>query len=385
MNRYTYLDDNDPSHVYYDMNIINNDQIGDKAPPNLIFNDIRSNPILSDPSKYFLSVIRFNIETSNCLPIWIPQIQIGNVYNDPNLTVYSFTLTYNDIPSGENITSGQQYVMFTTEDLSADVPTSANVSNTPYYYVNSFNHMIDMFNTALVSAFQRLHNVAGFVGISLPTSHPPFMEWDITTSKIILNGDVLGYDSSSGINIYVNTPLYTIISGFPSKYYGYKNIGDGMNYKLLLNNNGPVYNLPTYNVTQLYQEYSSASLLSPIASLVFSTSLIPVVPSNTGKPQVYNGDNNLIISNNNANISSMVTDFHVDNQNGYGYVSSIQYTPSSEYRLIDLASGGSSPLSNIELSVYWKDKFNNLHPFKLLAGLSCDLKLLFRKKKFNNL
>ena len=242
-----------------------------------------------------------------------------------------------------------------------------------------------MFNTALKDAFQRLRNSAGFQGITLPTNHAPFMEWDITASKLILNGDVLGYNSaSSGIKIFVNTPLYTLMSGFPSKYYGYKNIIDGKNYKLLLEGTDSVYHLPTYNAIQLYQEYSSASLLSPIASLVFATSLIPVVPSNTGKPQVYNGDNNLTISNNNCNIASMVTDFHVDNADGYGYVSSIQYVPSSEYRLIDLASGGSSPLSNIELSVFWKDAFNNLHPFQLLAGLSCDLKLLFRKKKFNN-
>ena len=62
MNRNTYIDDNDPCHVYYDMNIINNDQVGDKPPPNLTFNDIRSNPILSDPSHYFCSVIRVTIK-----------------------------------------------------------------------------------------------------------------------------------------------------------------------------------------------------------------------------------------------------------------------------------------------------------------------------------
>jgi hypothetical protein len=388
MNRNVYIDDNDPCHVYYDMNIINNDQVGDKPPPNLVFNDIRSNPILADPSQYFCSVVRFTIQTGNSLPLWIPQIQLGNHLDDPDLTVYSFTLTYDDIQTVDHFESGQQYVTFTTEDLSVDRPPTTNmndVNTSPYYYVKSFKHMIDMFNTALKDAFQRLRNSAGFQGITLPTNHAPFMEWDITASKLILNGDVLGYNSaSSGIKIFVNTPLYTLMSGFPSKYYGYKNIIDGRNYQLLLEGTDSVYHLPTYNAIQLYQEYSSASLLSPIASLVFATSLIPVVPSNTGKPQVYNGDNNLTVSNNNCNIASMVTDFHVDNADGYGYVSSIQYVPSSEYRLIDLASGGSSPLSNIELSVFWKDAFNNLHPFQLLAGLSCDLKLLFRKKKFNN-
>ena len=118
MNRNVYIDDNDPCHVYYDMNIINNDQIGDKPPPNLVFNDIRSNPILADPSQYFCSVVRFTIQTGNSLPLWIPQIQLGNHLDDADLTVYSFTLTYDDIQ--DHFESGQQYVLFTTEDLSVD-------------------------------------------------------------------------------------------------------------------------------------------------------------------------------------------------------------------------------------------------------------------------
>ena len=104
-----------------------------------------------------------------------------------------------------------------------------------------------MFNDTLQIAFRELRDNAGAVGVALPTIHAPFMEWDINTSRIILNGDVLGYDSAygSGINIFVNTPLYTLMSGFPSKYRGYKNIVDGMNYQLMLKNTGSVYSLPT--------------------------------------------------------------------------------------------------------------------------------------------
>ena len=86
------MDDiNLPTNIYYDCNIINNDQSGAKPPPRLVFQDIRSMPILSSPELYQLSVVRFNLQTANSLPIFIPNIQLGNL--NPNLTTYSFTLT----------------------------------------------------------------------------------------------------------------------------------------------------------------------------------------------------------------------------------------------------------------------------------------------------
>ena len=41
-----------PTNIYYDANIINSDQSGIKPPPRLIFQDIRSIPILSSPESY---------------------------------------------------------------------------------------------------------------------------------------------------------------------------------------------------------------------------------------------------------------------------------------------------------------------------------------------
>ena len=78
--------DNLPNNVYYDANIINNDQSGMKDPPKLVFQDIRSTPILSYPEFYELSVVRFNMQTANSLPLCI---KLASSY-DPNITTYSF-------------------------------------------------------------------------------------------------------------------------------------------------------------------------------------------------------------------------------------------------------------------------------------------------------
>ena len=80
MNNYDSL----PHHVYYDASIINNDQSGTKPPPRLNFQDIRSTPVLSSPELYELSVVRFNLQTANSLPIWIPTIQLDNILQNPS-------------------------------------------------------------------------------------------------------------------------------------------------------------------------------------------------------------------------------------------------------------------------------------------------------------
>ena len=59
-----------PDTIYCDCKIVNNDQ---QNPQRLIFNDIRSSPILSNPELYQLSVIRFTMETGNILPIFQPR------------------------------------------------------------------------------------------------------------------------------------------------------------------------------------------------------------------------------------------------------------------------------------------------------------------------
>ena len=93
MNNYDSL----PHHVFSDASIINNDQSGKKPPPRLNYQDIRSTPVLSSPELYELSVVRFNLQTANSLPIWIPSIElIDNPSSNPNLTTYSFTLSYLD-------------------------------------------------------------------------------------------------------------------------------------------------------------------------------------------------------------------------------------------------------------------------------------------------
>ena len=101
-----------PYHIYYDLDLINNDTTGQNPPQILRFTEIRNSPYLMSPENYFVSVARFSIQTPS-LPVWIPQAQIGQA--DPDLLIYSFTLKYKTYEY-------QQYVRYIPDDLSQPIP-----------------------------------------------------------------------------------------------------------------------------------------------------------------------------------------------------------------------------------------------------------------------
>jgi len=292
----------------------------------------------------------------------------------------------------KTFTSEQRYIYYTNENnLSPPIMPikSGDSYNLPYYYVSNFDHVVEMFNGALSASFADLYVKVLNGGGVMPSINPPFIEWNFDSGKMIFNADVLGYnnDDIDHIQIYCNTSMKVLLSGFRSRLTNLDSV-DGSNYKIILKkdlNELNLYKLPTYTAIQSYQQYGTGALFNPVSSIVFTSALIPIIPSNTSKPTVFNGNNNLMNSGNNSNISSMITDFEVQDGNGYGYCSQIEYVPSGEYRLVDMQGGGNtSALQDIEISVFWKDAYSNLHPLYLLPGTRCDLKIMFRKKSFQS-
>jgi len=367
----------EPIHQYLDLTLVNNDTTGTKPAQMLTFNEIRNSPIISNPSDYFLSVIRFMLETPS-LPLFIPQVLLGQT--DYNKTIYTITMTYKTFEY-------QQNIMFEPQDLSVpipNVPLDFQDLTTAYYFIYSYTHWMKIMNDSFIACFNGLNSLVVAGGDTLPTTNAPFLEWDVNNCTAILDCDVNGYNQngSNPINIYFNTPLYNLFSSFESNYYGY-NVANGKNFLIRVYdiNNTNILNLPTYNAIQMYQEYSTAPLWNPVQSLVFSTGLIPVVPSLISAPKVFGQEANLFNTGNNANIASIITDFEVALTKGNEYKPSVNYNPSSEYRLFDM--NGNNPLSAVQITVFWKDKFGGLHPFYLTSGSTANIKIMFRKKEYN--
>ena len=72
---------------------------------------------------------------------------------------------------------------------------------------------------------------------------------------------------------------------------------------------------------QTTREISGVSPWNPVSSIVFTQSLLPIAPTNTSKPTVYNSSPSSFILSGEPNIASILSDFEVG------------LSPDSQYRL----------------------------------------------------
>lgn len=397
--------ENQPYHIYYNMDLINNNTSLNSQP--VIFNylETRNQPFLSSPENYFMSVVRFNVQTPT-LPVFIPQIDLTSGL--VNQTVYSVTLEWTAPAGGGG--SGRTYafqqpVIYVPYDLTVappPLPLTLKALTDQYYFIYSYTQWVSMINTAFTASFAGLlgyitagttttgaiaPNAVDLANFNALTTHAPFMEFNPIDLTAIMNAQLEGYSSAlaNPVKIFFNSALFSLYNTFQFTFYGYTGVTLGRNALLNVNNlnNSNVYivpAVPNWNALQVYQEGSTASLLNPITSIVFTTSLIPIVQENTGVPRLFSTAG---ISNSGglANIAPIITDFVVPFSALNNYRPDITYIPSGEYRLTDLY--GTSPLSSVEVSVYWKDTYGENHPFYLGNGSSASLKLMFRRKDFN--
>ena len=212
------------------------------------------------------------------------------------------------------------------------------------------------------------------------------MQLDLGTMKCTLNADANYYSSSTAGSaaIYFNTRLYDLFAGFPFKFQGYA--GD-MNYLIPVNNVSSSNTLTTrtgatqtQTYLQAYQEISTIGLWNPIASIVFTSTTLPIHPTLTSPPQVYNSSSNGMVGSGSTSLTNTLTDFEIAIDSANQYRPEISYAPQGEYRLIDMYSN--SNLYKIDLNVYWKDRYGNLKPLRLQPGCSASVKLMFRHHGF---
>jgi hypothetical protein len=243
-----------------------------------------------------------------------------------------------------------------------------------------------MMNTALTTAFTSLNVAVVAAGGVLPSANVPFFEWNPVQQVFILNGDNASFNSNlaNPIKLFCNTGLYTLLNNFPIFKNAPVGVSLGKNYEFnFYNNNGlNLFNMGTYSALQLYQDNSTTGLFNPVQSIVFTTGLLPIVPSVVALPKVFNTSVFPVgPTGNNSNIAPIITDFQVPYSATNQYRPNIEYQPNGEYRLIDLY--GLSAQSAIEISVFWKDTFGNNNILTLGAGCYSSIKLLFRRKDFN--
>lgn len=211
--------------------------------------------------------------------------------------------------------------------------------------------------------------------------------------------------------LFFNEPLMNLLSGFTSVYYGntfdrplVPRCGDEqtillagsrpylfnyfvqpINYhgiNVVTTRNSSVVPPINTNFYMTSSEYSPVPLWNPIQSVVFSTTLLPVVTSLTTAAlpfNVYNGSNGSQSVGNNSQIQNMLSDIQCGLTSGSEYKPTILYVPAGEYRLIDM--NGTTGIRTASFTISWKTKYNQVVPFRLGAQCGANMKILFRRKR----
>jgi hypothetical protein len=130
------------------------------------------------------------------------------------------------------------------------------------------------------------------------------------------------------------------------------------------------------------QSYSTVPLWNPCKSIVFTTALLPILPENVSAPQTIGATTRFASDGNNANLQNILTDFEVELVNGEETRPTVYYTPTAEYRMIDLQ--GNQALTGIQLRVFWRNKFGDLIPLELGTDGNAQIKILFRRRDWQS-
>lgn len=419
-------DDGLPNYVYYNATVINTssgvDSTGkDRADPQVRFNETRDVPIIENTDRYDMSIVRFTLDGPNKdLPLFIPRIRTGtdNPTNDVDLTAYSITLTcvlkfndgFNTYTSPELIS--QQFIKYipeTKDQFFAPKPqpstcqTGQDIS-TRYYWVYTYSHWLDLMDNAFVAAIADLDaqgaawwgttgSPAPYPGIS---TQPPEMLYNPTTNLFSIYADAYGFSSegyygSKGtatdqqFKLYFNANTFGLFCNFQNEY---DNLDLGRTNEIIIYsalwqnrvNITPPAPLASWTAWVITQDYPSTSTLwSPCESIVFTTTLLPVLNESSADPVRFGDDNIGNSASSRPAFNPILTDIALPKSSAADYRQFIEYIPSAEYRMISLTNG--SPVTSLDIQVWWKNRLDGqLYPLQMFNLSTVTFKIMFRKK-----
>jgi hypothetical protein len=382
--------------IYYDITVTNT-QSTTTNPPVFYYNESRTIPFINNPQDYYLSILRFTIDTGT-LPVFIPIIKTNQ--SNVNATIYSVTLAFTTTALGYY--EKQVFVEWIPQDTNAIVPSAPNVTSdkqqdnsTGYYNCYSYSYWTSLVYKAFYLAFDDLDT--HFAGDpEWIAQFPPIINWDTTNGQGVMYAEVAAYNFNplyplipnpylNPVKIYMNAPLYSLYGSLPARVLGYEGVTGGKNFQIEVVDIGGTNYQPitipntspaqTYDAIVMYQEYSTVSNWTPIVAMVFVSNTLPITPNQVSTPLVFNENSQVVFGGNNSNTANIVTDL-VSN-NGL-YKSFLVYEPAAQYRMITL--NGNRPLFNLDLQVFWRDRFGGLHPVRIPSGGSVTMKIAFLKK-----
>ncbi len=386
--------------IYYNGSLTNSQGqfISQSAVP-CVFYDQRTQQILEKSDEYLMSVVRWSLPTST-IPLLIltpldfipiPPYAIPNFNRD--LIGYSVILSW---------WTGTDYVDFTTyieyTPQNAIPPTTILLPQTQqnemYWYIYTYQHLLNMINSALLDCFTRLKAHYG----AAPGTTAPKMIYDPVTNLYTLLADDafqapalnpvdptnsdpnIRFGSQTAITVWLNLYLWdtNFIPAWNFDYAGLNNFSkpdpdtfyvSNKAVRIVIENNTGLANTGT---TRLVSELPVISNTSAFQNITLTSSTLPV-----NYESINPALQNTSATNNTLQI---ISDYTYDVFSSTDTISArlgIVYTP-SVYRFTVLNS--KEPLTRIQITAQFLDNVNVPHTIGLRSNSTFSFKLMFVKK-----
>ena len=418
----------DYDHVYFNALIVNNrtEIAQDRPDPAVQFQETRQRPIIGDASKYDFSIVRANLCGPGLdLPVFIPTIAIGPIDNptqDVNRTIYtvSLQLTANYVVGGNPYTASftsTKPCIWTPETLDteqAPVPEPGTTQiqqdlTTRYYWCYTITHWLTIVNAAYQACLTDIQaqfaaNYTAPGGWNLPGPAPtlqtlsPTITYNPSSNLFSIYADRYGFGGADRLSVggaadesfrmWMNQNTFGMFANFNNLYY---NLPNGLTNEILIYpimySNILTVPSPPGPVAKTYwimnQDAPSTSMLwSPVESIVFCSTMLPLAYEGIGAPIRYGTSsvNTAASGNTEGNFTNIITDIALTITSPNDYRSFIQYIPSAEYRMTSFLSS-KTPINNIDVQLYWKNRLDGkLQPLAMFNGSSVSLKIMFRRR-----
>jgi len=326
-----------------------------------VYNQIAQVPILEKPDEYFMTITRFSIPGQS-----IPIFHFLKSSVDKPLNGYWLSLTY------LNQTFSTELIYFPEIDT-----TNYTGDNNTIY---SYNAFVNMMNVAMQTCYTAVLNYC--IEESLPAppqTEAPFFQYNAVNHLVSLYCQTSYDPAVSGLlnqmTISMNNILYYFFNNFFVQRVGDQSpnhrdydfiITNQHNNYITSDTNNPDITFPYY---KNQQEYPTLYNWNDSTTITFTSCLFPTSAeyAPTTQNQVLNSE-------------KILTDFEplqtLSDPSGFrGY---LQYYASGPYRLINLTTN--SPLTNIDLQVFYKDELGNTYPLIINRNSTLSVKIAFIKK-----
>lgn len=339
------------SYLYYNVEIFNDTNDFKLAK----FSETRVVPILTNPSNYELSIIRFKVPARTIpILIWKGDDVYKITMNWRGVDVSSFlTLPpYNGVPEYGNAVYSYQSLL-------------DSINNA---FIDCYNQLGVLFPGPLPAPDWKLYtvvppvitfnNVTKFFSIDFIFVTPAYVSPPVLSAGNWTDAPV-PLDPLNIISIYFNEQLGSLMRGFR---YNLDTSNDDKYYNLVVhNNNNNIFDNGSDFFITMPQDYTILNSLNDLDDIIFRTNSIPVT-------------NEMIGSQRNI-LQQILTDFEVTESDFDS--SNIQFFATGPLRYYPLNSN--SDLRTMDLQVYWKTKSGTELPLFLAPGEKLTVKIQFRK------